>query len=329
MNAIETKGLTKKYGTLTALDSIDLEIEKGQAFGLLGPNGAGKTTLISILATLLKATSGSASVAGFDVTDQQKSVRAKIGIVFQDPSLDDKLTARENLDIHCSLYGMPIRSRASRIDWALDLVELRSRQKDLVKKFSGGMKRRLEIARCLLHTPEVLFLDEPTVGLDPQTRDHIWTYLQRLGREQGITTVLTTHYMEEADILCNHVAIIDNGRIAAVDTPENLKKNLGDTIVTLCTDKPEELLKTLDLSPEEYKLASVLPDRLTLNVALPEQALSKAFRIGEASGIKLSSVSISNPTLNDVFLKYTGRELRDDKSASTKNSAFQRMKSVR
>jgi len=323
MPAIETQKLTRTFGTLTALDAVDLAVEKGEAFGLLGPNGAGKTTLVSILSTLLRPTSGKAFVAGLDVDAKQAAVRAKIGIVFQDPSLDEKLTARENLQLHCSLYGVPVRDRRKRIDWALDLIELRPRGNDLVKTFSGGMKRRLEIARCLIHTPEVLLLDEPTIGLDPQTRDHIWQYLERLTAEHGMTTIITTHYMDEADRLCNRVAIIDNGRISAVDSPTALKQALGDNIVTISTDRPADLLAALALSPEEHARAAVHSDRIVLNTATPETALSAAFRTGEASGILISSVSISHPTLNDVFLKYTGRELRDEpKNNGKTNSPF-------
>jgi ABC-2 type transport system ATP-binding protein len=320
MAAIETRKLTKQYGgSVIALDSVDLLVERGESFGLLGPNGAGKTTLISILSTLLRPTSGKALVAGLDVATHQSAVRSKIGIVFQDPSLDERLTARENLILHCSLYGIPTRRRAARVDWALDLIELSQRRNDLVRTFSGGMRRRLEIARCLLHTPEVLFLDEPTIGLDPQTRDHIWSYLERLGKEQNITIILTTHYMEEADRLCGRVAIIDSGRIVAVDTPDHLKKSLGENLVTLITDRPGELLEILDLSPQEQEQAVVLSDRLALNVISPERVLSNAFRLGEARGIKVSSVSISRPTLNDVFLKYTGRELRDEQASKGNN----------
>lgn len=312
MYAIETQKLTKQYGKLTALDSVDLTVEPGEAFGLLGPNGAGKTTLISILSTLIRATSGKAFLAGLDVARDEVRVRRKMGIVFQDPSLDEKLTGRENLMLHCSLYAMPMNKRADRVKWALDLVELTSRQNDIVRKYSGGMRRRLEIARSLLHTPEVLFLDEPTLGLDPQTRDHIWVYLERL-REQGITTVLTTHYMEEADRLCSRIAIIDDGHIVITDTPSMLKKTLGDNLVTLFTDRAAALLDSLDFAPGQRALAQVHADRLVLNTDSPETALAQAFRIAAGADIDIKSVNISQPTLNDVFLKYTGRDLREER----------------
>ncbi|HUT56017.1 MAG TPA: ATP-binding cassette domain-containing protein [bacterium] len=314
MNAILTEKLTKNYGSLTALDQVDLEVPQGESFGLLGPNGAGKTTLISVLSTLLKPTSGRAELCGLDVAKEQARVRAKIGIVFQDPSLDERLTARENLELHCSLYGVPLRDRAARMDWALEFIELKARQHELVKTFSGGMRRRLEIARCLTHQPEVLFLDEPTVGLDPQTRDHIWTYLESLGSELGMTIVLTTHYMEEADRLCSRVAIIDLGRIIAVGDPEELKQGLGQSIVTMASDRPEELLEGLELTEDERARASLVNGRITLSVADPERMLGRAFKLEESRGLTVMSVSISRPTLNDVFLKFTGRELREEKA---------------
>lgn len=318
--AIETRGLTKIYGGVRALDGVDLEVPAGEPFGLLGPNGAGKTTLISILSTIINASGGKALVAGLDVTTQQAAVRSKIGILFQDPSLDERLTARENLTLHCSLYGVPPRDRNRKMDEAFDLIELSARQHDFVKTFSGGMRRRLEIARTLLHTPQVLFLDEPTIGLDPQTRDHIWLHLEKLNAEHGITTILTTHYMEEADRLCKRIAIIDNGKIVAVGSPEDLKKSMGESILTMHTDKPAGLLELLGLTAEERALALTLPDRLTLNIAEPERILSRAFRLGEANGIIVSSVGISRPTLNDVFMKFTGRELRDEQQM-TKSAA--------
>lgn len=308
--AIETQKLTKTYGKIAALDGVDLCVEPGEAFGLLGPNGAGKTTLISIMSTLIRATSGRAFLCGLDVAREEISVRRRIGIVFQDPSLDEKLTARENLLLHCSLYAMPMHKRAERVNWALDLVELAPRQHDLVRKYSGGMRRRLEIARSLLHTPEVLFLDEPTLGLDPQTRDHIWVYLERL-REQGITTMLTTHYMDEADRLCSRIAIIDNGRIVVTDTPSKLKKNLGDNLVTLFTDNPGVLLDALN--GELRDSARTLADRLVLNVSRPGPALAQVFRTAADHNIDIKSVNIAQPTLNDVFLKFTGRDLREER----------------
>ena len=312
MHAIETEKLTKTYGPVKALDAVGLTVNRGESIGLLGPNGAGKTTMISILCTLVRATSGRAVVAGLDVARKEAAVRRKIGIVFQDPSLDEKLTARENLLLHCSLYAVPMSERDERTSWALDLVELTNRKDDLVRKYSGGMRRRLEIARSLLHTPEVLFLDEPTLGLDPQTRDHIWVYLQKL-RDQGITTVLTTHYMEEADRLCDRLAIIDNGRISVVDSPSRLKKRLGDNLITLKTERAKDLLGLLEIEEEQRERVQVLDDRLVLPARKPEVMLGQVFRAAAQHGIDIGAVSISQPTLNDVFLKFTGRDLREER----------------
>ena len=222
--AIETRNLTKKYGALTAVDALDLRIKRGEIFGLLGPNGAGKTTLISMLCTMLEPTSGNAKVNGFGISAEQSAVRKNIGIVFQDPSLDDELTAWENLDIHGELYGMQGGVKQAAIGDALKTVELYDKKDELVKHYSGGMKRRLEIARGLMHAPAVLFLDEPTIGLDPQTRRHIWDSVKKMNREKNVTVILTTHYIDEADALCGRVAIVDHGKIVACGAPSKLKK---------------------------------------------------------------------------------------------------------
>jgi len=236
MKAIEIKGLIKEFDGIRAVDGISLEIEYGEIFSLLGPNGAGKTTTISILATLLKPTKGKAKVNGYDVVTQAAKVRHSIGIVFQDPSLDDRLTARENLDIHGRLYHMKKDERKKRIEEVLEMVELRERADSLVKTFSGGMRRRLEIARGLMHKPRILFLDEPTLGLDPQTRRHIWNYIEKL-RDEGVTVLLTTHYMEEADKLADRVAIIDRGKIVALGSPSELKDSIGGDVIKIkCSD---------------------------------------------------------------------------------------------
>ncbi|MCD4739957.1 ATP-binding cassette domain-containing protein [archaeon] len=231
MNIIETKALTKRFGDLIAVNALDLKVKKGEVFGLLGPNGAGKTTIISMLSTILTPSSGSALVSGKDVKNERNSVRKNIGIVFQDPSLDEELTGYENMDFHGRLYGMEKEQRVERIIELLELVDLIDKKDVPVKNYSGGMKRRLEIARGLLHKPKVLFLDEPTLGLDPQTRRYLWEYIQNMNKKDDVTIMLTTHYMEEADELCDRIAIIDHGKIVALDSPKNLKKkNKAETL---------------------------------------------------------------------------------------------------
>src|SRR5665647_1477743 len=234
---IETHQLTKAYNSLTAVDKLDITVESGEIFGLLGPNGAGKTTTINMLCTILKPTGGSAKVNGFDIVKEAMQVRRSIGIVFQDPSIDDRLTGRENLYMHANLYGVPASEQRERIDRILKLVELEDRANDLLRTYSGGMRRRLELGRGLIHYPKVLFLDEPTVGLDPQTRDHIWKYIKELKQTHDITVVLTTHYMDEADRLSNRIGIIDHGKMVILDTPSKLKDTLeGDVVVVRAND---------------------------------------------------------------------------------------------
>ena len=234
---IETRQLTKSYGQLKAVDELTLTVESKEMFGLLGPNGAGKTTAISMLCTILQPTSGSATVNGFDIVREANKVRKSIGIVFQDPSIDDRLTGRENLYMHANLYGVPASEQKERINRILKLVELEDRADDLLRTYSGGMRRRLELGRGLIHYPKVLFLDEPTVGLDPQTRDHIWKYIKELKETHDITVVLTTHYMDEADRLSDRIGIIDHGKMVILDTPSKLKDTLeGDVMVVRAND---------------------------------------------------------------------------------------------
>ncbi|MBC7190008.1 ATP-binding cassette domain-containing protein, partial [Candidatus Aerophobetes bacterium] len=233
MQAIEVLNLSRKFGKVTAVDNISFTVREGEVFGLLGPNGAGKTTTIRILSTTLKPTSGSAKVWGYDVVKQADKVRRSIGIVFQDQALDDRLTGEENLDFHARLYGMKRSVRKKRIKEVLELVELWDKRKTLVKYYSGGMCRRLEIARGLIHYPRVLFLDEPTLGLDAQTRHRIWEHIRLLNRQEKIAILLTTHYMDEADFLCERVGIIDKGRILVVDTPSNLKSVVGKDVISM------------------------------------------------------------------------------------------------
>ena len=228
MPAILVKDLVKKFKSTTAVNNISFSVETGSCFGLLGPNGAGKTTTINILSTLLVPTSGYAEVSGFDVTKSKNEVRKNIGIVFQEPALDSKLTGRENLEFHSMMYGIDPKTRKERINYLLGLVELTEKADILTQNYSGGMKRRLEIARGLIQRPKVLFLDEPTLGLDSQTRRLIWEYIKKLNKEYKVTIILTTHYMEEADFLCDQIAIIDHGKLVVNDTPQNLKKSLGN-----------------------------------------------------------------------------------------------------
>ena len=304
-NAIETFDLTKRFKDLTAVDRLNVKIRQGEIFGLLGPNGAGKTTTISMLCTILEPTEGTATVNGYDILKESDDVRKSIGIVFQQPSVDDILTGRENLRLHAMWYGVPKRIRVERIDEVLELVGLKSRQHSLVKTYSGGMRRRLELARGLLHLPKVLFLDEPTLGLDPQTREHIWEYIEDMSEERDMTIVLTTHYMDEADRLCDRVAIIDQGKIIVMDTPESLKESVGGDIVCLKTEiaDTERFRKIDSVSKIEVK-----DDYIVLTVRNASENLQE---ILDVAG-KIKSVEIRPASLNDVFLSYTGKEIREE-----------------
>ncbi len=315
---IAIEGLTKKFGNLTALNDVHLNVEASELLGLLGPNGAGKTTLISILATILPSTSGGASVCGHDVHREQHAVRKCIGIVFQDPSLDDELTGRENLDFHGRLYGMDAGARLIRVEDVLRLVDLSDRGNDLVKTYSGGMRRRLEIARGLMHHPRVLFLDEPTLGLDPQTRRKIWDYIRALRDTFRMTIVLTTHYMDEADQLCTRIAIMDRGEIVALDTPDGLKARMGGDVLELeMTGAHQEFLEGLCRMQEVEDMA-VEDEKLILTVVNAESFIPKAFQAAQEQEIQIRSVSMRKPNLEDVFIKLTGREIRDESAPDAK-----------
>ena len=299
------------------MNDISFEIGHGEIFGLLGPNGAGKTTTLAMLSTILKPTSGSAMVNGMDVERDEDGVRKSIGIVFQDQSLDEELTAWENMDFHGRLYRIPGDIRKQRITELLQLVELDDRKNDIVKTFSGGMRRRLEIARGLLHRPVVLFLDEPTLGLDPQTRNHLWVYIAKLAAEQGITIILTTHYMEEADRLCNRVAIIDHGKIIALDTPSNLKDGMGGDVVTIQSPDPDAIVAALKepwVSRTERHGNAVV---ITLQNA--EQHVSTIVTLLTGKGIGIESIAIHKPTLEDVFLSFTGKSMREEEADGKAN----------
>lgn len=309
--AIETNGITKRYEEVKAVKNVSVQVKPGELFGLLGPNGAGKTTLISMLSTMTEPTSGSARVWGFDVARESSSVRQNIGVVFQDTTLDDRLTGRENLDLHGRLYGMDGIPRKKRIEEVLGLVELTDRADAIVKTYSGGMMRRLEIARGLMHHPHVLFLDEPTLGLDPQTRNHIWEYIKILNKEEGVTIVLTTHYMEEADHLCGRIAIIDNGEIVALDTPDALKDRLGGDIITLEIEDPDKIAGLCELYKGCANSVSRKNNEVFITVRHGERQIPLILNTALNAGISILSVTLRKPTLDDVFLHHTGRAIRD------------------
>jgi ABC-2 type transport system ATP-binding protein len=303
-SAISVHGLTKRYGDLVAVDGIDFSVAQGEIFAFLGPNGAGKSTTIKMLCTLAHPTMGQARVAGMDVATMAKSVRRHIGLVFQEQTLDDQLTAEENLRFHAVLYGVPHRLVEPRIARVLALVALSDRRKDLVSTYSGGMARRLEIARGMLHTPKVLFLDEPTVGLDPQTRALIWEDIQRLRSEEGVTIFLTTHYMDEAEF-AERIAIIDHGTIIALDSPDLLKASVGRDTVSIETTDDEAALASLQAAGYTVERSGT---GLTAFVPDEEAAVGP---IVAAAGVPVRTVRAHRPTLDDVFLHFTGREIRE------------------
>jgi ABC-2 type transport system ATP-binding protein len=308
---ISVSALVKRYGTIEAVRGIDLAVRRGEIFGFLGPNGAGKSTTISVLCTLLKPTSGTASVAGIDVTRDPDGVRSRIGLVFQDPSLDIQLTARENLLFHAMVYGVPRTQRKDRISAALATVDLSDRADALVSTFSGGMKRRLEIARGILHHPEVLFLDEPTQGLDPQTRANVWDHLGQIRATTGLTIFMTTHYMEEAEF-CDRIAIIDHGTIVALGTPDELKAQVGGDIVVVSTGDnvraAQEMESKLGVTPSQ--------DGDTLRVEVQDGAQFVP-RLITTLSLPVNTVTVRRPSLDDVFLKLTGRAIREAEADSS------------
>jgi ABC-2 type transport system ATP-binding protein len=311
MDVIETTKLTKKFGDLVAVNEVSLKVKEGEIFGLLGPNGAGKTTLISMLVTMKKPSSGMAFVNGFDVVKESDEVRKSIGVVFQDPSLDEDLTAYENLELHAAMYGLAKAEREKRIIEVIEMVELKDMLNNLVKTFSGGMRRRLEIARALLHYPKILFLDEPTLGLDPQTRAHVWEYIHKLKKEHGITILVTTHYMDEADNNCDRIAIIDHGKIIALDTPASLKDSLGGDNIEIETESIEKL--KIALKRQTYiKNIKMQERKVILTVLNGERCIPKIMDAARRARIKIDSISLREPTLDDVFMHYTGKNIRDE-----------------
>jgi ABC-2 type transport system ATP-binding protein len=309
--AIETHKLTKMYNSLKAVDTLDIAVESGEIFGLLGPNGAGKTTAISMLCTILKPTSGTATVNGFDIVREANKVRKSIGIVFQEPSVDDRLTARENLYMHANLYGVSASEQKERITRILKLVELEDRADDLLRTYSGGMRRRLELGRGLIHYPKVLFLDEPTVGLDPQTRDHIWKYIKELKESHDITVVLTTHYMDEADRLSDRIAIMDHGKIVVLDSPQNLKETLEGDVITVRANNIEALAELVSRWLG-FNKACIVDGALEITVHGGKAAMPRIMEMASQNNIYVESLVSREPNLEDVFLHYTGRTIRQD-----------------
>jgi ABC-2 type transport system ATP-binding protein len=309
--AVRVSGLTKRYSEIDAVNGIDFEVMPGETFGFLGPNGAGKSTTIKILCTLAAPTSGTAMVAGHDVTRERDTVRRNIGLVFQDTTLDTYLTGRQNLQFHAELYAVPKKAVAPRMRQVLEMVGLWERRDSLVSTYSGGMQRRLEIARGLLHAPRVLFLDEPTVGLDPQTRSSIWEYINGLKSREDITIFLTTHYMDEAEN-CDRIAIIDHGKIVAIDTPEALKASVGEDRVQIHTADDAAAIEALTTT---FGIGAAVHDgAVTFSVASGEQFVPRLFA---GLTVPIQSVSVSRPSLDDVFMSYTGKTIRDAEASGT------------
>ena len=308
---IRVEGLKKRFGELTAVDGISFDVRPGELFGFLGPNGAGKTTTIKMLCTLLKPSAGRVLINGHDVIAEAAAVRAGIGIVFQDNTLDDYLTAEQNLRYHAMIYHVPRDEREERIRGMLELVDLADRRSDVVRTFSGGMKRRLEVARSLLHLPRVLFLDEPTIGLDPQTRHYVWEYLREVRRQHNVSIFLTTHYMDEAEN-ADRIAIIDHGHIVALDTPTALKRMVGGDVITLATtDDARARQEILDRLGVEQVLQQ--DGHLTFEVANGESFVP---RLVAGLSVPVRTVSVRSPGLDDVFLRLTGKAIRDEEAGS-------------
>ena len=328
--SVETRSLSKSFGAVNAVSDISFTVKAGEIFGFLGPNGAGKSTTIMILTTLLKPTSGHALVSGYDVMTHPKQVRQSIGYVQQESTVDEYLTGRENLLLQARLNHIPKDQINKKIDDILELIELSDKQNDPVITYSGGMRKRLDIAGGLLHQPKVLFLDEPTVGLDIQTRRKIWEYIKKIHKEFQMTIFLTTHYMEEADQLCDRIGIIDNGKIQVIDTPENMKNAMGNEIISL-TFENENLgdflsqLSQIDL----VKKINKDNDKFTLFVSRGTEVIPKIFQISSTLEIKITSISLTRPTLDDVFISYTGREIRDDDTGFNRKREHAKMKRLR
>ena len=328
MNTIEIESLTRNFGKVKAVDDISFNVEEGEIFGFLGPNGAGKSTTMMILTTLLKPTSGRALVAGFDVVSQAKKVRENIGYVQQEIAVDEYLTGRENLILGGRLNHIPSNIIDERIDQILDLIELVEKQNETVDTYSGGMRKRLDLAGGLLHRPKVLFLDEPTVGLDIQTRRKIWDYIKKIHKEFNMTIFVSTHYMEEADKLCDRVGIIDYGKIQVIDSPQALKDKLGNEIITFKI--LEDVSKTDLLSElkaiQLVKDITTKDDQVTVFASKGTELIPMIFQITSNLQIKINSISLTQPTLDDVFISYTGHELRDENAKYNQKIQYAKMR---
>jgi ABC-2 type transport system ATP-binding protein len=328
--SVETRSLSKSFGAVNAVSDISFTVKAGEIFGFLGPNGAGKSTTIMILTTLLKPTSGHALVSGYDVMTHPKQVRQNIGYVQQESTVDEYLTGRENLLLQARLNHIPKDQINKKIDDILELIELSDKQNDPVITYSGGMRKRLDIAGGLLHQPKVLFLDEPTVGLDIQTRRKIWEYIKKIHKEFQMTIFLTTHYMEEADQLCDRIGIIDNGKIQVIDTPENMKNAMGNEIISV-TFENENLEDFLSQLSQIDLVKKINKDngKFTLFVSRGIEVIPKIFQISSALEIKITSISLTRPTLDDVFISYTGREIREDDTGFNRKREHAKMKRLR
>ncbi len=323
--AIRVTNLTKRFDDFTAVDELSFQVKTGELFGLLGPNGAGKTTTLNMLSTLLAPSSGSAFVAGFDVQRCKDDVRRSIGVVFQEAALDTKLTGKENLTFHAMMYGLKREERELRISEVLALVELEEKSGVLVENYSGGMKRRLEIARGLIHRPQVLFLDEPTLGLDAQTRRHIWDYIKKLNAEHSVTIILTTHYMDEADFLCQRVAIMDKGRFVALDTPARLKDMLGGDVVILETEGSAVGFAERLAAVEWIKTCTQREAVFTLTMEKGERRIPELIQMAQNENIRVNCVNLRKPSLENVYLTFTGKTMRDSEASQTeRNRAMMR-----
>ena len=331
MYSIETRSLTKSFGDVIAVNDLSFSVKNGEIFGFLGPNGAGKSTTMMILTTLLKPTSGHALISGLDVMKNPKKVRQNIGYVQQETTVDEYLTGKENLLLQAKLNHIPQQEIGKRIEEVLDLIELSDKQDQPVVTYSGGMRKRLDIAGGLLHRPKVLFLDEPTVGLDIQTRRKIWDYIKKIHNEFEMTIFLTTHYMEEADQLCDRIGIIDGGKIQVIDSPENMKNAMGNEVISVITDTGENHDSFLAELKKIKFVKKINKDglKLTLYASNGTEVIPQVFQISSNLDIKINSISLTQPTLDDVFISYTGHEIRDEDSIFNRKREHSKMKRLR